>query len=140
MLYAFAFATDERAEQNPAPAKVDREHAEKCDHAKHAEHADHAKHAEHAEECNHAKHAEHAKAVTADCCAKDGGCEHRNAETAMLATKAEGGCSKSAAKLVKMAKKSGCPKGEALAARALKGDEKAEAELIAMFATDDAEK
>jgi len=63
---------------------------------------------------------------------------HHTAETAMLAAHARNGCSKSAAQLVALAKESGCPKGEALAAKVEAGDEEAKAELIAMFAEEDA--
>ena len=69
--------------------------------------------------------------------AKNSGCsksnDHHGAETAMLASNAKNGCSKSTAKLVAMAKDSGCSKGAAIAARVEEGDESAKQELIAMF-------
>jgi hypothetical protein len=72
------------------------------------------------------------------CCAKKAGdatahCD-KCAAAAELAAKAEGGCSKSAEKLIQMAKDSGCPEGASLAAKAERGDKDALAQLTAMCA------
>ena len=63
---------------------------------------------------------------------------HHTPEAAMLAVHAGNGCSKSTAQLVALVKESGCPKGAALVAKVEAGDEEAKAELIAMFAEEQA--
>ena len=50
-----------------------------------------------------------------------------------LAENAKSGCVQSTAKLVEMAKNSGCPKSWDLADRTEAGDEEAKAQLIAMY-------
>lgn len=66
------------------------------------------------------------------CCAGHG-CARTAAHAAMLASKAEGGCEKSAKELVAVAKNIGCEKAAALAAKAEQGDKEAHEALIAMF-------
>ena len=55
------------------------------------------------------------------------------AEAAKLASNAKTGCAKSKAKLVAMAKESGCEHSASLAAKAEAGDEAATAAIIAMY-------
>ena len=84
-----------------------------------------------------------------DCCAKKEGCDKKipaaslakkdkkdQPTQAQLAAWAENGCDKSAAKLIAMAKDSGCEKTAALAANAEKGCDKSKAKLIAMSKKD----
>jgi hypothetical protein len=62
-------------------------------------------------------------------------CCDEAAKTAMLASNAHAGCTKSAEALIAVAKKSGCDKTAALAAKAEAGDEEALAALIAKYET-----